>query len=467
MTLLQVLSAAALVPAISTPLSSQTWIKRAPGTSPSVRYAHASVYDTARGHVLLFGGSDADNNLRDDTWTWNGSDWTAASPTTSPTARRDHGMCYDSVRLRVVLFGGGDRYGRPMGDTWEWNGTTWNTVSPSGTQPSARYAQGMAYSETARVTVLFGGALSPTGPTLNDTWTWDGDAWTHIPTTTQPSSRSSQMCYDHERANIVLFGGYDGTNFLADTWIWDDREWSQTNLTKPAPSARSSAALTYDNLRKRVVLFGGIDHTGVFNDSWEWDGKDWSQVTPTDRPSIRYGATLAYDIARCRSVLFGGRTAFPGGTTLNETWEFGLPPADASFSPFGAGCPGTNGVPLLASSAGPWLGERFTTTITNLPSNPLSVPFGLLGFSDKMWGGVGLPLDLGLIGMDGCDLLVSIASSTVLQNVGGTATWSLPIPRLCSLISGAFFQQVLVLDAAANAFGATVSNGAQAIIGLR
>jgi hypothetical protein len=76
-------------------------------------------YDSRRGVVVLFGGvSDADQNAEklDDVWEWNGKAWKRVD-VAGPPNRRGHGMAYDSARGQMVLFGGSGADG-DLGDTW-------------------------------------------------------------------------------------------------------------------------------------------------------------------------------------------------------------------------------------------------------------------------------------------------------------------------------------------------------------
>jgi len=69
--------------------------------------------------VLLFGGKDAGNAFRD-TWEWDGVHWTQRQDI-GPAARGDLAAAYDSARGHMVIFGGSDT-GSPanvFGDTWE------------------------------------------------------------------------------------------------------------------------------------------------------------------------------------------------------------------------------------------------------------------------------------------------------------------------------------------------------------
>ena len=54
-------------------------------------------YDSTRGVIVVFGGSNSNFTLGD-TWEWNGIDWTQRSPASSPSVRPSFGQ---SVRTMV------------------------------------------------------------------------------------------------------------------------------------------------------------------------------------------------------------------------------------------------------------------------------------------------------------------------------------------------------------------------------
>ena len=69
------------------------------------------------------------------------------------------------------------------------------------------------------------------------------------------------------------------------------------------------------------------------------------------------------------------------------------------------------------------------------------------------------------MGMPGCTQYVSIEATHFMLSVTGATTWAIPIPAQPWLVGSTFFVQALVPDAAANAFGATVTNAGAATIG--
>ena len=136
----------------------------------------------------------------------------------------------------------------------------------------------------------------------------------------------------------------------------------------------------------------------------------------------------------------------------------------ANYTPFGAGCAGSLGVPVLAAAAGslPLPGTTFTATITAAPNG---LALMATGFSNTLSGSTPLPASLTNLGMPGCDLLVELLLLDVVSATGTTLAWSLPLPPGGALLGLRFYQQGFVVDPAANAFGLAASNGAAGTIG--
>jgi hypothetical protein len=203
------------------------------------------------------------------------------------TGRHGHAMTYDSARGVTVLFGGWDNFSD--GETWEWDGTAWTFKARSG--PSSRTDHEMVYDSVRGVTVLFGGLHFETkGTLLGDTWEWDGNTWTLRANSGPSAGGGYAMAYDSARGVTVLFGG-------TQTWEWYGGAWTRRSVS--GPSKRYEHAMAYDSARRVTVLFGGDRGGGVFtgDETWEWDG---------------------------------------GGA--------------ASWTSYGAGWPGTNGIPSFTAS---------------------------------------------------------------------------------------------------------------------
>lgn len=134
-----------------------------------------------------------------------------------------------------------------------------------------------------------------------------------------------------------------------------------------------------------------------------------------------------------------------------------------TFTPFGTGCAGVNGIPqLTAPGQPPRLGDTFVIKLLDLPLDHYTTLW--LGLSDTAWTHGPLPFDLGALGMPGCTLYVRNDYVTALLNYGGTAFWNLPIPNDPRLVGLPFWLQAGALDRV-NALGMVTSNAAACVIG--
>jgi hypothetical protein len=250
-----------------------SWTLRTPPTSPPGLIGAAMVFDSSRGVSVLFGGGLTAGLAPAATWEWDGSVWTQRSLALAPSARLWHAMAFDSARGRTVLFGGNGQ-GVDLGDTWEFDGTSWTRLFPA-TFPAPRYGAAMAFDSVRNRIVLFGGRNNSTGR-LADTWEWNGTNWTQVGAGSGPFPRAwHSMAFDSRQGKTILFGGdHVSPGHLGpinDTWAWDGIAWTQV-VTSIAPSPRAGQSMAFDSGRGRSVLFGGTDEgfPGVFyNDTWE------------------------------------------------------------------------------------------------------------------------------------------------------------------------------------------------------
>jgi len=285
------------------------WVEPTLSSAPSARCCSGIAYDAAHDYTLLFGGGPAGQpnpNPQNDTWVWRNG-WHQLSPATSPSPRNSPTATYDPTTGTVVLFGGTDANGNNLNDTWTWDGVTWTQQLPP-VSPSARSfgVPGMAYDAATETVVLFGGLANIA---LGDTWEWNGrtKTWTQLFPATSPSARQAPLAYDPLSATVVLFGGDNNSEFFNDTWTWNGVTWTQL-FPAGSPSARSSTSLAFDASLGQVVLFGGRDYyPGVgLKDTWGWNGSTWTQLKTYSQPGGRYAAAMDFDPLSGGLVLFGG-----------------------------------------------------------------------------------------------------------------------------------------------------------------
>jgi hypothetical protein len=286
-----------------------------------------TVYDSRRHVAVLFSGTDDINVPAEasETWEWNGAAWalrinfwnalTNPPPFPIPPFPRSGGaMAYDESRGVCVLFGGKSR-SEYLNDTWEWDGSAWSPLNDtSGTVPPPMTLPLMAYDSARKRIVLFD-SYDP------GTWEWDGTNWSNPSVSGPPSRTGTTMAYDPIRRVTVLFGGesYPGNIRLNDTWTWDGTTWNLVH--SGGPPARDGHAMVFDSRRKVIVVFGGsigssgsVGYCKQANDLWEWNGQSWSlqaYSTAVDDPAVtprkRRFANMWYDTTEQKLVVYRGQ----------------------------------------------------------------------------------------------------------------------------------------------------------------
>jgi N-acetylneuraminic acid mutarotase len=220
-------------------------------------------------------------------------------------------------------------------ETWVWNGTNgnedWTNVStafinstaplgPSvnGVVMSARINQAMAFDGT-NVMVYGGQGSSSTAGVFQDTWTFNGTAWTlHNALSVIPFGRTGAVAAYVDGYGSVMFGGKNANSLLEETWLWSGSAWTQVS-TPVVPAARTGHAMAGSPTAASVLMFGGQGTNSQFSDTWTFNGTTWTQVFPATVPSVRSGACMAYDSHNNIWVMFGGMNEY---NFLEETWTF-------------------------------------------------------------------------------------------------------------------------------------------------
>jgi hypothetical protein len=126
------------------------------------------------------------------------------------------------------------------------------------------------------------------------------------------------MCWDSYNKEIVLFGGGNIQSERGDpgTWTYNPARntWTQLDL-ETQPPQRANSQLVYDPLAKKVVLFGGDQLDQLVADTWTFDvvKRRWEQVKPAITPSPRAGHALLW-LPKAGKVLLLGGYGYDSGT---------------------------------------------------------------------------------------------------------------------------------------------------------
>ncbi len=329
-----------------------SWVHVPSSLAPGVLRDHQVVYHAGRQRVMLHGGTFGffPNSITyPNLWEWDGVDWALVD--SSGPVREAHGLAYDAARNRLVVFGGSTT----LADVWEWDETSWQQLSPS-PAPAPRRRFGITYDAALGSVVLYGGDnMLPLGPTLGDTWTWNGAAWSQSSSSTPPPRSGSTMTYDKVRGKAILHGGIRGLATIGETWELDGAGWQQITpaffpvarehdmvfddargLTvlgaadqvfdydgvnwewRGITQASIGTRMAYDSLRGRTLFFGGFQDDDSLR---AYDGVSVSVVpTTSTSPQARWMHGMVYDRRRDRVIVYGGKDA--GGWPIADGWEF-------------------------------------------------------------------------------------------------------------------------------------------------
>lgn len=395
------------------------WTQLNPPSSPPARLLAGAAYDPIRDRVVLFGGATitADGKTTTpyhDTWEFDGTTWTQVlsdgpkidkplltwdaaranvfmlgvdssivshqftydpkvpvwnekTGTRLPSCVNEGAITYNPVNGTVFFTGGACSGVTVIEDNEEWDGNQWNPKTVK-TNVGRLYGPAVAFDESRRVLMLFGGNSVAGGTPRNSMWVYDGD-WTQLfDLNLVPPARSlAVFVTDFPNNRILLFGGVDPATSYSDFWQFqygkwqrivtatpppqtcsspngafdtvrnklevlcsdsglhefDGTDWKDISGLSKVPSARNFSNMVYDQNLKKTVLFGGYI-TDYINQTWTWDGSSWSQIEH-DQPPQRALQSMWFDTHLNRTVLFGGVGRLSSQdrvTRFNDMWQF-------------------------------------------------------------------------------------------------------------------------------------------------
>lgn len=351
------------------------WTRRFPSLLPSPRYSAGMAFESKRNRILLFGGIEEHRvgsgfSLADNlTWEWSGGDWRVLSTPNAPVARGTPAMAADPRSGDIYLFGG-TLETELLDDFWRFDGQGWSPIPKAGAWPSGRAAATLGYDPVSQRMILFGGVDTfginvsgnpRVGAPLVDTWSWDGQSWTALATSSQPEPRKpvtstgetlplmgrSILVTDEARGVLVLVQeAIEGMQI----WRWDPRvpSWTQESSPIPdrTPNVRFFSSAFWDTARGELHLLGGLSTTipsgstpasliadpsvlanivdgTMANDEWGWNGSSWHGWQPPGQPGARAASAIAFHEELGVGVLFGGRYGSDTVLSDNFLWDGG------------------------------------------------------------------------------------------------------------------------------------------------
>lgn len=321
-----------------------TW-SMLPTSSPGPQvYNAAAMVDPVRDRMLLFGGVGPGSSTQ--VWSYDlatGTGWSVL-PTSgvAPSIRQAHAIVYDPVRDRMLVVGGLpsvlpaalDVYALSLSGT-----PTWTVLAPTGTAPAGRFGHAVAYDDAADRLLVFGGY---TGAFTQDTWQLSlagTPAWSPLSPSLKPSARFyARGAFDPVSDRFLMTGGYDGTRtLLGGVWALqpDGSTWTALapEQLSPIPGTQGAKVLM-DPLTR--VLYA---HTRTSLQSLPLDGPAvWSDETPAVHPLTELtGVPAQNEIAvfdeQYRRIVVGGPGGFVRITALEV--DDALPRAWSQVGPEG------------------------------------------------------------------------------------------------------------------------------------
>ncbi len=264
------------------------WNEIKTSNAPVPRTFSPLVYDAENNRLMLFGGSkvlfgttpDA-QNLLNDTWEFRNEQWNKLNTENAPSPRAEAMMAYDESRKTIVLFGGyniqNGEYLK-LNDTWEFRDGDWHLMEGRG--PSPRHGVSLAYDPEDKSVLLFGGSTidKQYGENTGETWRWNGKEWSKLQLKQPTGVFNASMVYDLENKEFIRFGGWNGGSRINDTWIFRNNQWDKLE-TDPGPAPRNHSAMAYDEKHNRTVLFGGHDGRNIFGDTWIFSNHKWEKIS--------------------------------------------------------------------------------------------------------------------------------------------------------------------------------------------
>jgi hypothetical protein len=292
------------------------WLPVAQSGSPPLRNDFTLVYDRARDEVLAFGGySLAASAPLGDTWVFDGAVWTQRQ-VPGPTPRTECTAAYDDTRQRVVLFGGKSVPYSASGfnDTWEWNGVAWTQVATA-TSPAPRLRATMAHDPGRQRMVMVGPSIATGLP--NELWEYDGSTWSPGPPLPTQVGFDPRIVHDAAQFETLLLGGYDSVGRHGRVYAWNGVSWTQRAGFGSLPYHSFGCEVTADPAGSGLLMYGVSNSLGGVSDElWRFDGRDWLLVSPGG-PSARSDASLWTMAAGVH--LFAG---FAGVAFRNDLWRW-------------------------------------------------------------------------------------------------------------------------------------------------
>lgn len=285
-----------------------TWTKVEATAGIGYIYGHTVAYDTRRNVPVVYGGAEAISTPRAITYQYINGNWSVIDEDIRPDPRSQAAFVSDPVNKVIWMYGGLSQHESfYLGDFWRYQNGQWASIPLSDTAPKDCGAPyGALDTDRAKLIINCSGGV-------NYEMNLSDQVWTKFDPSTKPGPRRfASFEYDPVQKRTVLYGGFDGFNYLNDTWVWNGSSW--TEIKNKRADARALTTMWFDPKLNKMVIYGGIgqpsrdDAVKRYNDMWQLESgtTGWTKMTITATPGERFGAKVLVDPRTNRVMLFGG-----------------------------------------------------------------------------------------------------------------------------------------------------------------
>lgn len=302
--------------ACTTSKCADAWEPTSLKNAPTPRRQHVAVWTMATNKMIVWSGqTGADNTNTGGILDFATGVWTPTSTSNVPGPRKGARAVWTGMYM--VVWGGANGAtdsSLNTGGVFNPATNTWITMSSTGA-PSARYGHAMVWSGSK---VLVWGGFDGTNY-LGDGAAYDviEDKWEALPAMGTPPTARADHSAVWANDKMIVFGGYgfNGTefNYLGDGFELDLAAgmWAPVKDGQPSPRSRHTVEWT----GTEMIIWGGRDANGLSPSGARYKpGIDWSVMTTDGAPELREFHTAVWISPRL--VIWGGLNA--GGGYINS-----------------------------------------------------------------------------------------------------------------------------------------------------
>ncbi|MCI4326847.1 MAG: PKD domain-containing protein [Thermoplasmata archaeon] len=251
--------------------SNGTWTNltsRVVGGPPPTPEEPVLTYDPWTDEAILFGGISAASSNLSLTWTYHAGVWTNITATagTPPSPRLLPVFVADLASHQMLLFGGSDSENDVgLDDTWLFTGLLWSNITGTvGTSPPSLQGLSGTY-DPAEPGIVVLGTSGSSPPYVGETYLFTGGAWENLTANQSvplPLLQFPSMGYAVSTSTVIVaasevFTPVNGsTDFFPAEWSFAGGQWTNTTAGGLIPAGASGGTMTTDG-NGVLLQFGG------------------------------------------------------------------------------------------------------------------------------------------------------------------------------------------------------------------